>query len=321
MHCSFSHQCADLASKGTPVMLLWDNAEQMIHAAERTRYQPIVFALIVPTLQEIVQMEREKSMRVLDQWMKLMEINEKQRVGSTWTNIKSLEKIIKPVYGMSAEEIATKMFSNSKLNRGYIQARVPYIITISITAIPQDLFKEITKLANYTEPTPTYPPATPAEWLSRINQLRQLHCSPPVSWDRQLADGAKQWAEHLANKTPGELSLSPPNTREDIGETVAVDCQPDYKPDGAVYVKEITDGWNDEKKGYDYNNPGYRPGTGSFTQMIWKKTTRVGCASAPFDKLGNHCNVAVCRWAKEGNHVGHFSKNVLPETCHKHKAT
>jgi hypothetical protein len=31
---------------------------------------------------------------------------------------------------------------------------------------------------------------------------------------------------------------------------------------------------------YDWGTPGYQPGTGHFTQMVWRRSTKLGCAES-----------------------------------------
>ena len=62
-----------------------------------------------------------------------------------------------------------------------------------------------------------------------------------------------------------------------------------------------------EIKDYDYNRGGYQSGTGHFTQIIWKTTTKVGVGIA---KRGNIV-VVVARYTPQGNFMGRFGENVL----------
>ena len=62
-----------------------------------------------------------------------------------------------------------------------------------------------------------------------------------------------------------------------------------------------------EIKDYDYNRGGYQSGTGHFTQIIWKGTTKVGAAVV---KRGNIV-VVVARYTPAGNFMGRFKQNVL----------
>ena len=65
-----------------------------------------------------------------------------------------------------------------------------------------------------------------------------------------------------------------------------------------------TDAWYSEIKDYNYKTPGFKKGTGHFTQVIWKECTHVG-----FGVSGIYC---VARYMPPGNMKGAFEKNVLP---------
>lgn len=68
--------------------------------------------------------------------------------------------------------------------------------------------------------------------------------------------------------------------------------------------------WYSEKKLYDYNNPDFSFETGHFTQLVWKNTERLGCASSK-SKSTNNIYV-VCNYDPWGNYRGQFEENVLP---------
>ena len=47
-------------------------------------------------------------------------------------------------------------------------------------------------------------------------------------------------------------------------------------------MTRATKSWYDElyKPGYNFNNPGWSPGVGHFTQVVWKGTTELGIGVA-----------------------------------------
>ena len=75
-----------------------------------------------------------------------------------------------------------------------------------------------------------------------------------------------------------------------------------------VYRQDATEKWYSEinKPGYDFNKPGFSKGTGHFTQVIWKATTKVGFGYAA---NGNSCYVCA-RYNCAGNLSGAFPQNV-----------
>ena len=66
--------------------------------------------------------------------------------------------------------------------------------------------------------------------------------------------------------------------------------------------------------GYDFDNPGWnaKPGTGHFTQVVWKASTQLGIGK----EEKNGCIYVVGRYSPAGNIMGDFESNVLkPANC------
>ena len=63
------------------------------------------------------------------------------------------------------------------------------------------------------------------------------------------------------------------------------------------------------KPGYDFNNPGWNanPGTGHFTQVVWKASTELGIGKAVAD---DGCVYVCARYAPGGNMMGDYEANV-----------
>lgn len=87
--------------------------------------------------------------------------------------------------------------------------------------------------------------------------------------------------------------------------------------DDSDKCKEASDSWYAEKSQYRFtrqpwidNQPNFYQ-IGHFTQMVWKASTRLGCAEG----RGNNCAVVVCRYGPSGNFMGdsHFYENVQAE--------
>lgn len=64
--------------------------------------------------------------------------------------------------------------------------------------------------------------------------------------------------------------------------------------------------------GYDWDRPGYSPGTGTFTQLVWKDTDVLGCGRASGTRQGadSHQTFIVCSYGPAGNITGRFRENV-----------
>jgi len=134
------------------------------------------------------------------------------------------------------------------------------------------------------------------ECLDTHNKFRAIHGVGPLEWDASLAEYAK---DH-GNKCVWGHSMGP------HGENLALG----YRTPNAA----ITD-WYNEISLYDYNNPGFSHGVGHFTQVVWKSSTKVGCALVNCPGLnGTNGQYLVCEYNPPGNmnSASSFRANVLP---------
>jgi len=72
--------------------------------------------------------------------------------------------------------------------------------------------------------------------------------------------------------------------------------------------------WYDEIKYYNYNSPGFSMSTGHFTQVVWRKSNRLGIGAATATNGGWTKLYVVANYAPSGNYMGEFSQNV-PRLC------
>ena len=79
--------------------------------------------------------------------------------------------------------------------------------------------------------------------------------------------------------------------------------------DAVALATKTVEGWYSEIKAYDFNKPGFSSATGHFTQVIWKSSTRLGCAAAQAADKGIY---VVCNYEPPGNVLpaANFSENV-----------
>ena len=133
--------------------------------------------------------------------------------------------------------------------------------------------------------------------LTTHNQFRKLHQAPPLHWDAELAQYAAAYAAQCRFKHSGGK----------YGENLAA---------GYRSSKEAIQAWHDESKSYSYQRPGFSKDTGHFTQLVWKSTTKLGCALVTCDGLNDTPGeFLVCEYNPPGNVVspGYFENNVIAE--------
>ncbi|XP_015759476.1 PREDICTED: uncharacterized protein LOC107338757 [Acropora digitifera] len=137
------------------------------------------------------------------------------------------------------------------------------------------------------------------EALDAHNRFRSLHQTPPLKWSRALEKDAESWAKQLAKE--GQLRQG----ETDDGESIyAVTGKSD------VFGGEVVDRWYAEVDKYDFRNPGFKSGTGHFTQIVWQETNEMGMAKVK-DSKGKI--IVVARYSPPGNVINHFQENVKPK--------
>lgn len=145
--------------------------------------------------------------------------------------------------------------------------------------------------------------------LSEHNGLRALHIgTPDMIYDFEIEKSAQHWADHLAD-IQGFKHEDPTPYGENIHKGYTTYSVP-ISDDNAI--KKAVTKWYSEINVYDYSNPGYSDKTGHFTQVIWKSSTKLGCAISRYEKDNKKYVIVVARYYSPGNFPGRFSTNVLP---------
>ncbi|MET1755596.1 CAP domain-containing protein [Novosphingobium sp. RD2P27] len=134
--------------------------------------------------------------------------------------------------------------------------------------------------------------------LAAHNRERHAMGIEPLKWNPALAASARQWANHLAST--GQFKHAPERIPDPQGENLWAGTK------GYFSLEAMVDGWVREKRHF-------RPGTfpnnsttgrvedvGHYTQLIWRRTRQVGCATA----RGHEEDVLVCRYSEAGNYLG-----------------
>jgi hypothetical protein len=122
---------------------------------------------------------------------------------------------------------------------------------------------------------------------------------PALGWDPALAADARIWADELAATGAFEHSADEPG-KPLQGENLWAGTPRAYSPEAMVAL------WKAERADY---RPGIFPNNsrsgdvekvGHYTQLIWRNSRRVGCASA----VGRNEEFLVCRYSEAGNITG-----------------
>ena len=137
-----------------------------------------------------------------------------------------------------------------------------------------------------------------ARLLAIHNRERAAVGAAPLVWDSGLAAAAAAYGPALERL--GKLAHSPPAGRPGQGENLWMGTRDAYA------LEEMAGGWAEEKRLF---RPGIFPAVSTsgkwsdvahYTQMIWKGTSRMGCAI----RKSPRWDFLICRYGPPGNVVG-----------------
>ena len=114
---------------------------------------------------------------------------------------------------------------------------------------------------------------------------------PPLTWSDELAEVAAGWAKVLKKK-----GCRLQHSKLSYGENLFSGTSGYF--DATYVVNE----WGGEKKFYNYRQNKCKSGEmcGHYTQMVWRSTTKVGCAKIRCRDM----DIWVCEYDPPGNWVG-----------------
>ncbi|WP_264714098.1 CAP domain-containing protein [Limobrevibacterium gyesilva] len=135
-----------------------------------------------------------------------------------------------------------------------------------------------------------------ARLLAAHNVARTEVGVPAMHWDDRLATDAEQWARHLAriNALVHWGAQGEPDNQE--GENLWMGSR------GYFPVEQMVGTWAAEKAAFRRARSWEDnfQSVGHYTQMVWRSSTRVGCAIAS----NAQNDFLVCRYSPQGNFFG-----------------
>lgn len=142
------------------------------------------------------------------------------------------------------------------------------------------------------------------EILSAHNKLRDKLHLPRLEWSNELADIAKDWVYALQENYECRMVHS---RMPDLGENLYWGSSVRY-PYGRREIQnvrpfDVINAWAEERHYYNHNRNrcAYGKVCGHYTQLIWRDTTKVGCANII---CPDKSQVWSCNYNPPGNYVG-----------------
>lgn len=127
-----------------------------------------------------------------------------------------------------------------------------------------------------------------------------------LSYSPELAVSAQAWADHLKQTNQCKMKHSKPEGRygENLYWASALLWSDGRRELQQVSSDKPVDSWGSEIHDYNYKNNSCEPGKmcGHYTQMVWRESTKVGCAIAVCEDSREQ--VWVCQYQPAGNMVG-----------------
>lgn len=120
----------------------------------------------------------------------------------------------------------------------------------------------------------------------------------PLRWNTHLQAAAQQWANHLA--ATRSFRHAPESDADPQGENLWAGTRGHYA------LEDMVEAWSREKRFYRHgtfpaiSTTGRVEDVGHYTQLVWRDTSQVGCATA---SAGGE-DILVCRYSNPGNYVG-----------------
>ncbi|XP_044175598.1 probable pathogenesis-related protein CaO19.6200 isoform X5 [Acropora millepora] len=154
------------------------------------------------------------------------------------------------------------------------------------------------------------------EGLNKHNEFRNVHGVPPMTLNAEMSQQAAAYAQKIANL--GTLQHASREERNGDGENLSMGCS---TKKGQTAAEAVTNWYNEVcSPGYTFGRPSGSPGTGHFTQVVWKGSTQLGMGMAESQKSGMKCTYIVGRYREAGNMMGDYAENVPKGSFNKAQA-
>lgn len=143
------------------------------------------------------------------------------------------------------------------------------------------------------------------ECLAAMNKHRANHQVGPLSYNSEIEKVAQRWADYIAQTGTVKHNDNCTYNGQELGENIAFGSSSQKT---SATGQEVADMWYNEIEKYDFNRHG-GPGTGHFTQVVWKDSKEVGIGIAT-SRDGRWYVVA--DYYPPGNFNRQEAKNVFP---------
>jgi len=141
--------------------------------------------------------------------------------------------------------------------------------------------------------------------LGAHNAVRKSVGVPDLRWSNNLATYAQEWANHLKSTKGCGLQHRPQTSKygENLFNASAIKWSDGSVEQQKTTPKQVVDSWASEKANYKHASNSCQSGKvcGHYTQVVWKRSTEVGCAKAV---CANKSQVWVCNYNPPGNFSG-----------------